>query len=268
MIVDSAGAGALIEDYLRGLRVSDLPELEEAIRYSLLSGGKRIRPRLCLAAAVSAGGDPEPALPVAGAIEMVQAFSLVHDDLPALDDDDTRRGQPTSHVRYGEGVAVLVGDALLNGSHRLVIREVRPPELALAVAAELSDGVAGMIDGQYLDVTAVSDPTVEQLARLHRLKTGALIGASVVSGALVGGATDLAPYRAFSLELGLLFQIVDDILDDGTEDEPSYVNLLGLERARELAVASHGRALELLAHVPGDTGELAGLTDQIANRRS
>jgi geranylgeranyl pyrophosphate synthase len=199
---------------------------------------------------------------------MVQAFSLVHDDLPALDDDDTRRGQPTSHVVYGEGVAVLVGDALLNAAHRLVVREVRPPELALAVAAELSDGIAGMIDGQYLDVTSVSDPTLEHLGRLHRLKTGALIGASVASGALVGGATDLAPYRAFSGELGLLFQIVDDILDVGTEDGPSYVNLVGVDQARELAVASHARAQELLSHVPGDTTDLVELTDQIASRRS
>ena len=145
-----------------------------------------MRPRLCLAAARAAGAEPRDALPAAAALEMVHAFSLVHDDLPALDDDDERRGQPTSHVRFGEAVAVLVGDALLNGALRLVAERLDgPAEVRLAVTSELARGVAGMIDGQYLDVTAAGLPGEQELIRIHRLKTGALIEASVVCGALV-----------------------------------------------------------------------------------
>jgi geranylgeranyl diphosphate synthase type II len=237
------------------------------VRYSLLSGGKRVRPRLCLAAARCAGGEPAHALPVAAAVEMVHAFSLVHDDLPALDDDDTRRGQPTSHVRYGEAVAVLVGDALLGQAFAVCAERLdTAPEVRLAVVAELARGVAGMIAGQYLDVTADGEVvTLEQLRRLHGLKTGALIEASVVCGALVGGATQVEPYRRLGAELGLLFQIVDDVLDDGS-DEPSYVNSLGLERARGLADEAHARARALLGQVPGDTAELGELADLIAHR--
>ena len=225
-----------------------------------------MRPRLCLAAARAAGADPRDALPAAAALEMVHAFSLVHDDLPALDDDDERRGQPTSHVRFGEAVAVLVGDALLNGALRLVAEGLdAPAEVRLAVTSELARGVAGMIDGQYLDVTADGLPDERELIRIHRLKTGALIEASVVCGALVARA-EPGPFRAYGAELGLLFQIVDDILDEGSDGEPSYVNTLGMERARTLAEESRARADELLAAIPGDTAELAGLTQMVATR--
>ena len=228
-----------------------------------------MRPRLCLAAAAGAGADPRLALPAAAAVEMIHAFSLVHDDLPALDDDSERRGQPTSHVRYGEAVAVLVGDALLSAAYRHVAEHLDvPADVRLAVIAELAAGVEGMIDGQYLDVTASTPPTHDQLAELHRLKTGSLIGASVTTGALVGGIDrdQLGPHRAYASELGLLFQIVDDILDDGSHDEPSYVNTLGIDRARALARESHHRALALLEDLPGDTTELRDLTDLIALR--
>jgi geranylgeranyl diphosphate synthase, type II len=228
-----------------------------------------VRPRLCLAAAAGAGADPRLALPAAAAVEMIHAFSLVHDDLPALDDDSERRGQPTSHVRYGEAVAVLVGDALLSAAYRHVAEHLDvPADVRLAVIAELAAGVEGMIDGQYLDVTASKPPSHDQLAELHRLKTGSLIGASVTTGALVGGIDRdrLGPHRAYASELGLLFQIVDDILDDGSHDEPSYVNTLGIDRARALARESHHRALALLEDLPGDTTELRDLTDLIALR--
>jgi geranylgeranyl pyrophosphate synthase len=225
-----------------------------------------VRPRLCLAAAEAAGADPRDALPAAAALEMVHAFSLVHDDLPALDDDDERRSQPTSHVRYGEAVAVLVGDALLNGALRLVAERLETPAgVRLAVATELTRGVAGMIDGQYLDVTATGVPDEAALMRIHRLKTGALIQASVVCGALVGGA-DPEPYRAFGAELGLLFQIVDDILDEGSDGEPSYVNTVGVGRARELAGETHARTLGLLDRIDGDTAKLRELTEAVATR--
>ncbi len=228
-----------------------------------------MRPRLCLAAAAGAGADPRLALPAAAAVEMIHAFSLVHDDLPALDDDSERRGQPTSHIRYGEAVAVLVGDALLSAAYRHVAEHLDvPADVRLAVIAELAAGVEGMIDGQYLDVTASTPPSHDQLAELHRLKTGSLIGASVTTGALVGGIDrdQLGPHRAYASELGLLFQIVDDILDDGSHDEPSYVNTLGIDRARALARESHHRALALLEDLPGDTTELRDLTDLIALR--
>jgi geranylgeranyl diphosphate synthase type II len=239
------------------------------VRYSLLSGGKRVRPRLCVATAASTGADPHLALPAAAAVEMIHAFSLVHDDLPALDDDSERRGKPTSHVRYGEAVAVLVGDALLSAAYRHVAEHLdASADVRLAVIAELAAGVEGMIDGQYLDVTADSPPSEEQLAELHRLKTGALIGASVACGALVGGVERerLGPYRAYASELGLLFQIVDDILDDGSTDEPSYVNTVGMERTRALARESHERAVDLLEELPGGISELRELTDLIALR--
>jgi geranylgeranyl diphosphate synthase, type II len=200
---------------------------------------------------------------------MIHAFSLVHDDLPALDDDDERRGRPTSHVRYGEAVAVLAGDALLNAAYRHVLEHEQMPDgVRLAVLGELARGVAAMIDGQYLDVTAEM-PDHEALASLHRLKTGALIEASVGCGLHVArlDAEQQAPYRAFARELGLLFQIVDDLLDDGS-DEPSYVALHGLDRARELAEDSYGRARALLADIEGDTSELALLAELIARRRA
>jgi geranylgeranyl diphosphate synthase, type II len=242
--------------------------MDDAVRYSLLSPGKRVRPRLCLAATRAAGGDQERALPAAAALEMIHAFSLVHDDLPALDDDDLRRGRPASHVRYGEAVAVLAGDALLNAAYGHVIRHLaEPADVKLAVLAELSGGVAAMIDGQYLDVTAAA-PTEDDLALLHRLKTGALIEASVACGLWVAGLPpdDQRPYRRFAAELGLLFQIVDDVLDDGADGEPSYVTLLGRDRAREMSHESHERVLELLAAIDGDRSQLAELTELIARR--
>ena len=224
---------------------------------------------MCLAAAASTGTDPARALPAAPAVEMVHAFSLVHDDLPALDDDEERRGRPTTHVRYGEATAVLVGDALLSGAYRHVAEQLdAPAEVRLAVIAELAAGVQGMIDGQYLDVTGEAFETEERLDGLHRLKTGCLIVAAVACGALVGGVerSALSPYREFASQLGLLFQIVDDILDDGSADEPSYVNALGMEGARARAELAHERTLELLRRLPGDTSELAELTELVAHR--
>jgi geranylgeranyl diphosphate synthase type II len=273
------------EEYLGQLRLSELPELDEAMRYSLLAGGKRVRPRLCLAAARSAGADPRLALPAAAALELVHTFSLVHDDLPALDDDSLRRGRATSHVRYGEGVAVLVGDALLNRAFALVSADsALAAEVRVALLGELALGVAGMIDGQYLDVTAERLLDVQALAEMHGLKTGSLISASVACGLHVAGLglVEQQPYRAFAAELGLLFQIVDDVLDatglegelgkapgaDAKRGKQTYVTVLGLERARALGEEAHERTLALLAQVPGETGELAELVELIAVRTS
>jgi geranylgeranyl diphosphate synthase type II len=270
---------ALVERFLSELDFSDeLGELEEALRYSLLAGGKRVRPVLCLATGHALGREPEELLPAACAIELVHTFSLVHDDLPALDDDDLRRGRPSSHVRFGEGVAILAGDALLTEAFRLALTYPSP-----GPARELAAATLGMIGGQYVDITSDGDLDGEQLAALHRLKTGRLIGACVGSAleAAQVPQAEQAPWRAFGDDLGLLFQIVDDILDaTGTAEElgktpgkdaaagkSTYVSIYGLGRAREIADETRARIAERLARLPGDTALLAELVTAIRDRR-
>ena len=278
---------ALVEQYLERLRFADEPltrGLEEAMRYSLLAGGKRIRPVLALATARAIGRDPAAVLPFAAALELIHTYSLIHDDLPAMDDDDLRRGRPTNHKVHGEDVAILAGDGLYAEAfrHVLVAQEAEPAHL-LAAVAELAaaTGVNGMVGGQYLDVAGQTD----DLRRLHELKTGRLIGASVECVLLLSGHAPEA-YRAYADELGLLFQIVDDILDvTGTDDalgkpqgsderqgKRTYVSEFGLERARTLADQSHARARALLAEAvhgrDGAAPELEQITDFIHTRTS
>ena len=245
----------LVDGYLEELALS--PELAgglgEAMRYVLHAGGKRIRPVLCLAAGEAAGADPKELLPAAAAVELVHTFSLVHDDLPALDDDDVRRGRPSAHVRFGEGVAVLAGDALFAEAFRLALAYPTP-----AVARELAHATIGMIGGQYLDVTGASD-----FAAVHRLKTGRLFAAAVGCALWVARVPERehAPWRAFADEVGLLFQLVDDILDgDG------YVDILGEDGARARAEASEGRTRALLGAIPADTSVLAEIVSEVAAR--
>jgi len=246
---------ALVESYLRELVFThELGGLEEALRYPLESRGKRIRPLLCLAVGEAAGAGPYLCLPAAAAVELVHTFSLVHDDLPALDDDDERRGRPSAHVVYGEAVALLAGDALLAEAFRLALSYPTP-----AVGRELAQATLGMIGGQYLDVTGEA----ADLAELHRLKTGSLFSASV--GVALCAAEmpedEQGPWRAFGDELGLLFQVVDDLLDgDG------YAARHGAERARELADAAAARAQDRLDAVPADTSVLAELVAGLADR--
>ena len=197
---------ALVEQYLAELALNpELHGLEEPVRYALAGGGKRVRPVLCLATAEAAGVDAEVALPAAAALELVHSFSLVHDDLPALDDDDERRGRATVHVRYGEDVAILAGDALLVEAFRLALSYATP-----GVARELAQATLGMIGGQHLDLRGGADEET-----VNRLKTGRLFDAAVACGLWVAGvpAGEQAPWRAFAAELGVVFQIVDDILD-------------------------------------------------------
>jgi geranylgeranyl diphosphate synthase type II len=236
-------------------------------------------------------------LPLAGAIELIHTYSLIHDDLPAMDDDALRRGEPTCHVKFGEDVAILAGDGLYAEAFRHLLTHQRsPPESVLAAAAELaaSTGVNGMVGGQYADVRqqAPSQPT--ELRRLHELKTGRLISASVLCVLLLTGIEDgpgTAPFRRFAAELGVLFQIIDDILDvTGTDDalgkprgsderhgKRTYVSQFGIDRARELAAESHRMAREALADVPrpdepgggsSSTAELEGIADFIYTRTS
>ena len=279
-----------VEGYLAELRFSEADAtggLEEAMRYSLLAGGKRIRPVLALATARSAGIEPERVLPAAAAIELIHTYSLIHDDLPAMDDDELRRGRPTSHVKFGEDVAILAGDGLFAEAIRhFCERQEGEPHRVLAALGELTaaTGVGGMVGGQYVDVTAGEQLDAESLRRLHALKTGRLIAASVrVPLALAGIPEDATiPYRRFADELGVLFQIVDDILDvTGSDEElgkPSgsderhgkltYVSLFGLDRARVLAAESHEKARAALAEVDGDTADLQLITDFIKTRES
>jgi geranylgeranyl diphosphate synthase type II len=257
--------------------------LVEAMRYSLLGGGKRVRPVLTLATARALGADPECFLPVACAIELIHTYSLIHDDLPAMDDDDLRRGQPTSHVKFGEDVAILSGDALFAEAVRLFCSQPGEPTRILAALGELSGatGVDGMVGGQYVDMTVV-ERDAELLRTLHALKTGRLIAASVTVVPILEGLVEpeTIPYRCFADELGVLFQIVDDILDvtgnaeklgkpRGTDERHgklTYVSLFGLDRARELAAESHAKATEALADAAGETGDLLGVADYIFTR--
>jgi geranylgeranyl diphosphate synthase type II len=277
---------ALVEDYLASLDFGAdrrAARLADAMRYSLLAGGKRIRPVLTLAAARSRGADPVTVLPTAAALELIHTYSLIHDDLPAIDDDTLRRGRPTCHVAFGEDVAILAGDGLFAEAFNLVLMRQSGGSVAvLAALAEIAaaTGVQGMVGGQYMDVAGEVDAD-DDLRTLHALKTGRLIQAAVVCGALLGGAEDVEPYRAFAAELGLLFQIVDDILDEtGAEhelgksvgkdralDKVTYVSRFGMERAAGLADESERRARELLGALPGDTADLAAVTGFIHDRR-
>jgi geranylgeranyl diphosphate synthase type II len=278
-----------IERYLTGLRFSSeyaTTGLEEAMQYSLLGGGKRIRPVLALATAEAIGMPRADVLPFAATLELIHTYSLIHDDLPAMDDDDLRRGRATCHVEFGEDVAILAGDGLYAEAFRLLLTEQGgEPAAILAAAAELAraTGVQGMVGGQYMDVAETAPAGAEGLRRLHELKTGALIGASVDCVLLIGGPhkRDTMPFRAFSSELGVLFQIVDDILDvtgsDATlgkthgSDERlgkrTYVTEFGLDGARSLAAQSHERARAALAQAaPDGATELEQITDFIATR--
>jgi geranylgeranyl diphosphate synthase, type II len=288
----------MVEHYLRELRFSPAPAtegLDEAMRYSLLAGGKRIRPVLALATARSIGLDPERVLPTAAAIELIHTYSLIHDDLPAMDDDELRRGMPTSHVKFGENVAILAGDGLFAEAMRLFTeRQEGDPAAVLAALGELvtATGVGGMVGGQYVDVTEFEEGgpgeggTVDPdlLRQMHFLKTGRLIAASVGVVLVLGEVpeSETISYRRFADELGVLFQIVDDILDvTGSDEElgkPSgsderhgkltYVSAFGLEKARELASESHGKARAALEGARIQTDDLIRITDFIHTRHT
>ena len=244
----------LVEGYLAELAFTpELGGLEEALRYPLESGGKRVRPVISLAVAEAAGGVAEHCLPAAAAVELVHTFSLVHDDLPAMDDDDERRGRPSAHIAFGEATALLAGDALLTEAFRLALSYPTP-----MVGRELAQATLGMIGGQYRDVQGETD-----LAALHRLKTGALFSASVGVALWVAGVPEgeQPAWRAFGDELGLLFQAVDDLLDgDG------YAALHGAEEARRLADEAAARAHDRLSAIPAETTVLAEIVASLAAR--
>jgi len=281
---------AQVEDYLSSLAFTDEPSIKglvEAMRYSLLAGGKRIRPVLALATGKAVGCDTRELLPLAGALEMVHTYSLIHDDLPAMDDDDLRRGQPTCHVAHGEDVAILAGDGLFAEALRLLLcDQAEAPGRVLAAALELvtAAGTEGMVGGQYVDVSAPDDLEPDALRRLHELKTGRLIGASVGCALSLTGENGSATIalRRFAAELGVLFQIVDDILDvtgdeaelgkprgsDERHGKRTYVSMFGLDEARRLAGESHAKSRAALAEAGLHTQELERISDYILTRQT
>jgi farnesyl diphosphate synthase len=264
-------------------------KLHEAMRYTVLGGGKRVRPLLVFAAGSLSGADPRALERAAAAVEMIHAYSLVHDDMPCMDDDALRRGKPTVHVAYDEATALLVGDAL-QAQAFVVLSEgdVVPPARQLAMLRLLAHaaGSAGMCGGQAIDLDSVGlSLTLEQLERMHQLKTGALLRASVVLGALAGGDltdAELAALDAYSTAIGLAFQVVDDVLDatadsatlgktagkDAAANKPTYVSILGLDASRVLAEKLRNDAHAALAPFGDKAGRLRELADLIVQRKA
>ncbi len=265
--------------------------LAEGIRYSLLAGGKRIRPVLALATIEALGVDSEPLLPLVLPLELIHTYSLVHDDLPSMDNDDLRRGRPTNHVVYGEAAAILAGDALLTHAFTLLSDPVYDSILSysrrISVIYELSvaSGLAGMVGGQFLDIVSEGRSlTLQELENLHRHKTGALLRASVRIGALLGGAgeTEMAGLTRYGEAIGIAFQIADDLLDvegtaaemgkaigkDAGKHKNTYPGLVGVDRARALAEEKRQEAHEAVALL-GMKGEpLRDLASYIIERRN
>jgi geranylgeranyl diphosphate synthase, type II len=247
--------------------------LFEAMRYSLMAGGKRLRPVLALAACEAVGGALEAAMGLACAIEMIHTYSLVHDDLPCMDDDDLRRGRPTNHKVFGEAIATLAGDGLLTDAFKVLARSkgmlqaAQSAQALLETIAELAEaaGSAGMVGGQVIDLLGEGrEIEIDQLEYLHSKKTGALFVAAVCGGARLGGATpaQLESMREYAQALGLAFQVIDDLLDvesstetmgkrtnkDEARGKATYPSLIGIERSRQLAHDLVAKAQTALAH--------------------
>jgi geranylgeranyl diphosphate synthase, type II len=248
----------------------DAARLGEAVRYSLEAGGKRVRPVLCILACEAVGGTSVQALPGALALEYIHTYSLIHDDLPAMDDDDLRRGRPTNHKVFGEGHAILAGDALLTEAFGLLATAPLDPARRAEALALLAEGAGwrGMAGGQALDLEGetLSSYDLDHLRLIHRLKTGALLRASLEIGAVLGGAqpVERSALRAFGEAIGLAFQIQDDILDatatdadlgkragkDAGRGKITYPSLLGLDGARKALDEATEKALCQLASLP------------------
>jgi len=277
--------------------------VSDAMRYSVFAGGKRLRPTLTLAAADAVARSSlrrdiaALAMPAACAIEMIHTYSLIHDDLPAMDNDSLRRGRPTLHVVYGDGIAVLAGDGLQTEAFSLLAREPRSDDPALVarklqvirVIAEAA-GPAGMVGGQAIDLQAVGGARggialdADGLRTMHARKTGAMIRAAAVAGAIMAGADEglVATVDRYGAEIGLAFQIVDDILDvegsdqqlgktagkDAADAKPTYTALYGVERSRQLADECASRAQDVLVEAGLTEGHLGAIADWIVTRRS
>jgi geranylgeranyl diphosphate synthase type II len=247
------------------------PRLVDAMRYSLLAGGKRLRPILALAACEAVSGRSAPAIPVACAVEMIHTYSLVHDDLPAMDDDEFRRGRPTSHRVFGDALAILAGDALLTEAFRIA---ARTGDAGIVEDLARAAGAEGMVGGQVLDV-AGAQTAIEELEAMHRAKTGELLAVSVSAGARAGGASaaEIAQLASFGYALGLAFQIVDDLLDvtadlatlgkdpgsDRAGGKRTFVDVLGIAGARARAEQVMRDGVAALASLGARADVLAAL---------
>lgn len=276
-----------LEHYLPAATESPA-RLHEAMRYSVLAGGKKLRPVLAMATCEALGGAPNSVLPAACALELIHAYSLVHDDLPAMDDDALRRGRPTCHIAFDEATAILCGDALQSLAFQIA---ANAPALSaqqrLDMVAELAraSGHAGMVGGQAIDLAAVGKKLdLPALEHMHRRKTGALIEAATVLGAIAAGAAStavLTAVRRYAAALGLAFQVKDDILDvegetgtlgkqqgaDAERNKPTYPALLGLDAARAHLDALHQEACDALQGLPGNVQALRGLADFVVRRQ-
>ena len=262
-------------------------KLYEAMRYSVLNGGKRIRPMLAYAAAHATGEINQTTDQVAAAVELIHAYSLIHDDLPAMDDDDLRRGKPTCHIAFDEGTAVLAGDALQSLAFELLsLLQGISAETSLLLVRTLSRaaGAQGMVAGQATDIDSVSQQlTIEDLTHMHRQKTGALISVSITMGALATERADqqqLAALDQYGQALGLAFQVQDDILDvtgdtstlgkqqgaDQSLNKPTFVSLLGLQRAKDTLSDLHQQSLSALRDFDQRGDHLRAIADYIINR--
>ncbi len=282
---------AALDSYLP--KECELPHsLHKAMRYSIFAGGKRVRPILMLAACEAVGGDTAQAIPAACAMEMIHTYSLIHDDLPAMDDDDYRRGNPTNHKVFGEAIAILAGDALLTEAFKLIssprfAAEV-PPAARLAVIHEIATcaGSYGMVGGQVVDMESEGKPDIDlpTVQYIHTHKTGALLKASVVAGALVGGADKpkLTAITRYGEAAGLAFQIADDILDiEGTTEEigkdagsdeargkATYPAVMGLSEAKQEAQAMMDEAMRALEIFGSEADRLREIAMYIVKRKN
>ena len=264
---------------------SESETLGAAMRWSLFAGGKRFRPALCLAVGEAFGAARKDLLKTAAAIEMVHAYSLIHDDLPAMDDDDLRRGRLTCHKKYGEATAILTGDVLQTLAFQAIAEDENlPHEIRVRLIAELARAAAKMVDGQQLDLEAEGiSIAVEELENIHQNKTGAMISVAARAGAIIAeaGASELETITNYADKLGLLFQITDDILDatqtseilgktagkDARSAKATYVSLYGLEKARELAENVYAEAGRELNEIKVETNLLCEMAGFILNRQ-
>ncbi|WP_226663832.1 farnesyl diphosphate synthase [Microbulbifer aggregans] len=282
-------AGGRVEQTLKAALADTSPAetLFAAMNYSALGPGKRLRPALVYAAAQALTSEEVLTAcdPAAAALECIHAYSLVHDDLPAMDDDALRRGRPTCHIEFDEATAVLAGDALQTQAFELLVGAPMTSDLKVQLIAELAraSGARGMVAGQAVDLAAVDKSlSLDELKQMHRLKTGALISASARIGALIGGAdsSQLEAITRYAEAIGLAFQVQDDILDvtadtatlgktqgaDIARNKPTYVSLLGLDGARAKSDELHREASEALAELGGQTRILQQLADYIVHR--
>jgi len=289
--VELANQAQFVEEYLQHcLKDIDMPpRLREAMEYSLLAGGKRLRPVLCLTTAGMFDVNRQHSVPFAAAMEMIHTYSLIHDDLPCMDNDDLRRGRPTNHKAFDEATAMLAGDAMVTDAFWFMTRSAEfiatDQVLAAVREAAAAAGSSGMVGGQMLDIemTGASDADLPRLQKVHALKTGAMIRASCTTGALLGGAdaSALAAVSRYGTNLGLAFQIVDDILDvigdaktlgknpgsDAALGKVTYPSLVGLDESRRLAEQASAEAVQALGGFAGPQAEfLSGLPKLLVQR--